>query len=157
MLNRDIKCILRHRMGLGFPFARALAKHGALNTLCASHLKDCSALGQMEQPQGSSKTRSIMAPPRSCSAGWSSCNIPNTLWVRHGEGAHADHCTRPPLPRDPLQLVLSSCFFILPERDNSSTAGRQVRLAPCDHSCSWYQVTISHSPECGQAQHILLS
>lgn len=70
--------------------------------------------------------------------------------------------TTAPAPSAPgsLQLVLFSCFFILPERDKSSTAGRKVRLAQRDHSCSWsqlqsptYQNVVRHSIFCYLGSH----
>lgn len=61
-----------------------------------------------------------------------------------------------PLPGS-LQPVLFPCLFILPEEDNSSTEGGMVRVDWCDHFLLLVPVSVSHLPECGQAQHTLLS
>lgn len=85
----------------------------------------------MEQPQGSCKAHHCVqniVPPRSCSAGWSSCNIPATLWVTANpqpwRRSTGDQFNCPPLLKDPSRW---SCFPAASFCQRQTTPALQAR------------------------------
>lgn len=72
--------------------------------------------------------------------------------------SHADRPLHLPSPSlDPSSQFCFPASLCLPEQDNSSSAGRMVKVAWCDCFLLLAPFSVSHLPECGQEQHTLLS